>query len=73
MDREEQEMSKDKEIMVVNAEFYSNVRNVLDFAKKQVSKAVNFAMVDSYWNIGKMIAEEEQDVKAREGKARQYL
>lgn len=66
-------MSKDKEIMVVNAEFYSNVRNVLDLAKKQVSKAVNFAMVDAYWNIGKMIVEEEQNGSGRAGYGKQLL
>jgi len=73
MDREEQEMSTEKEIMVVNAEFYSNVRNVLDPAKRQVSKAVNFAMVDAYWNIGKMIVEEEQNGKGRAGYGEQLL
>jgi predicted nuclease of restriction endonuclease-like (RecB) superfamily len=67
MYREEQEMSTEKEMQVLNIEFYTGVKEILDSAKKEVSKAVNFAMVDAYWNIGKRIVEEEQNGKAKAG------
>lgn len=66
-------MSKDKEILIVNDELYTSIRTILDSAKRQVSKAVNFAMVDAYWNIGKMIVEEEQNGSGRAGYGDQLL
>ena len=66
-------MSKDKEILIVNDELYTSIRTILDSAKSQVSKAVNFAMVDAYWNIGKMIVEEEQNGSGRAGYGDQLL
>lgn len=33
-------------------ELYSNIRNILQSARKRVYPAVNFAMVESYWLIG---------------------
>lgn len=33
--------------------------------REKVSKAVNFAIVDAYWNIGRMIVEEEQSGEER--------
>lgn len=46
-------------------EFYQGVANVLRNARRKACRAVNFAMVEAYWNIGRMIVEEEQRGKAR--------
>ncbi|GAB2551387.1 PDDEXK nuclease domain-containing protein [Spirosoma aerophilum] len=40
--------------------FYENIRTVLDGARQNAYRAVNFAMVDAYWQIGQLIVEEEQ-------------
>ena len=34
-------------------------------AKSNAFRAVNFTMVESYWNIGRLIVEEEQKGKSR--------
>ena len=38
-------------------EAYTEIRNYIVTAKHQVYKAVNSAMVEAYWNIGKKIYE----------------
>lgn len=50
---------------------YKNVRSVLENARKAVYKTVNFAMVQAYWTIGKLIVEQEQkgEQRAEYGKA----
>lgn len=40
--------------------FYESVKAVLDKAKQDVYRAINFSMVDAYWHIGCIIVEEEQ-------------
>lgn len=42
-----------------------DIRNVLEKAKDHAYKAVNFAMVIAYWQIGKIIVEEEQRGRER--------
>lgn len=44
---------------------YESIRNILSEARKYVSYAVNFSMVQAYWNIGKIIVEDEQHGKER--------
>ena len=46
-------------------ELYSNIRNILQSARKRVYPAVNFAMVESYWLIGQTIVEHEQHGETR--------
>jgi len=36
---------------------YENIRNEVEKASRKVYAAVNFAMVETYWNIGKQIYE----------------
>lgn len=43
----------------------SNIREILLSARHSAYKAVNFAMVTAYWNIGKLIVEDEQNGNAR--------
>lgn len=49
----------------------SNIREILLSARHTAYKAVNFAMVTAYWNIGKLIVEDEQNgnTRAEYGKA----
>ncbi|MBQ9545710.1 MAG: DUF1016 family protein [Bacteroidales bacterium] len=44
---------------------YSNIRSILDNARKRAYSAVNFAMVESYWKIGRSIVEHEQHGEVR--------
>jgi predicted nuclease of restriction endonuclease-like (RecB) superfamily len=45
--------------------FYSGIKSILDRAREFSFRAVNFLMVEAYWNIGRMIIEEEQKGKIR--------
>lgn len=44
----------------VRGEFYQSVADILHKARSNAYRAVNFVMVEAYWNIGQMIVEEEQ-------------
>lgn len=46
---------------------YTEVKNILERARSNTYRAVNFAMVRAYWQIGKIIVEEEQRGKKRAG------
>lgn len=45
---------------IVNIDLYNSVREVLVAARVSVQRVVNFAMVDAYWSIGRLIVEDEQ-------------
>ena len=45
--------------------FYSDIRQILEASRQKVYTAVNSAMVEAYWQIGKRIVEEEQQGKGR--------
>ena len=44
---------------IMDLSFYSNIKNILDNARKKAYSAVNFAMVEAYWEIGKSIVEKQ--------------
>ena len=44
---------------ILTEEFYESVKLVLETARKRAYSAVNFAMVEAYWEIGKNIVEEQ--------------
>lgn len=44
---------------------YSQIKNILAEARSQVYSQVNFIMVQAYWNIGRVIVEEEQQGKSK--------
>ena len=44
-----------------NPHFFEEVRGILAQARQKAYAAVNFAMVEAYWQIGRRIVEEEQD------------
>lgn len=50
---------------------YLNIREILEQARTSAYRAVNFAMVSAYWNIGRLIVEDEQkgSRRAEYGKA----
>lgn len=46
-------------------DFYRLVAEVLQAARANAYRAVNFAMVEAYWHVGRMIVEEEQKGQER--------
>lgn len=44
---------------------FIEVKQIIEQARETVYKTANFAMVQAYWNIGKIIIEEEQNGKKR--------
>ena len=46
-------------------DLYGAIRQVLQSARQTAYKAVNFAMVQAYWQVGRLIVEDEQKGKAR--------
>lgn len=45
--------------------FYEHVSGVLDAARRRAYAAVNFAMVEAYWEIGRSIVEQQGGLRAR--------
>jgi len=46
-------------------DIYSEIKNALLLSRKQAYSAVNFAMVQAYWQIGRIIVEHEQNGNMR--------
>ena len=65
-------MSKN-EITPINQSFLENVSEVLAQARKNAKTAVNLAMVYAYYEIGRMIVEEEQHGQNRAAYGKQIL
>jgi len=57
-------MKKDTAVKTIN-KTYKAVKEILEEARSTAFRAVNFAMVQAYWNIGRVIVEGEQKGKAR--------
>ena len=51
--------------IIPNQKFFEEVRGILAQARQKAYAAVNFAMVEAYWQIGRRIVEEEQQGKGR--------
>ena len=49
----------------MNQKLYESIRNVLAKARSTVYSVVNSEMVSAYWNIGRLIVEDEQKGKER--------
>lgn len=58
---------KGKKIKKVDSstELYEDIRKILAQARNKAYAAVNVAMVEAYWNVGKRIVEEEQHGKKK--------
>ena len=50
---------------LVKNNLYIQIKQILDEARKQAYRSINSVMVQAYWNIGKLIVEEEQKGKNR--------
>jgi len=44
---------------IIEQSFYLEVKQILDMAREKVYRTANFAMVEAYWNIGKLIVEKQ--------------
>ena len=53
------------EIKPLNNDLYGAIRQILETARQSAYKAVNFAMVQAYWQIGRLIVEDEQNGENR--------
>jgi len=53
-------MSLQKDVTKTTAALVSEIREIVRTARTKAFQAVNFAMVETYWLIGKRIVEEEQ-------------
>ena len=51
--------------IIHSPEFFDEIRKILAQARHKAYAAINFAMAEAYWQIGKRIVEEEQKGKAR--------
>lgn len=48
---------------IVDVDFYLHIKEVLERARKKAYSAINFAMVEAYWEIGKSIIEKQDGNK----------
>lgn len=53
------------QIQNFNSKFYAELREIIIQSRNQVYRQVNTTMVKTYWEIGRMIVEEEQQGKER--------
>ena len=53
------ELSKRGDAAMVPDGFYRQIASILDAARERAYAAVNFAMVEAYWEIGRSIVEEQ--------------
>jgi predicted nuclease of restriction endonuclease-like (RecB) superfamily len=53
--------------------FYADIKHILEQARSKAQSAVNSAMVEAYWLIGKRIIEEEQQGQTRAKYGREIL
>jgi hypothetical protein len=58
---------KINETNTIDTKIYQSIRETLVPARTKVYAAINFAMVEAYWNIGRQIAE-AQGERAEYGK-----
>ena len=48
------------EIDKIHKDFYSNIKELMDNARNRVAREVNNILIQTYWEIGRIIVEEEQ-------------
>ena len=54
-------------------EFYQSIAEVLHAARSKAYRAIDFTMVEAYWNVGRIIVVEEQQGKARAAYGKRLL
>ena len=50
----------DKQIDTEKKDTYNSIKDIMNKARKNVSKQVNNIIIQSYWEIGRIIVEDEQ-------------
>jgi predicted nuclease of restriction endonuclease-like (RecB) superfamily len=60
-------MAKKKTLAASTGTLYESIRQIIEEARDNVYRAANFAMVQAYWHIGKLIVENEQDGNQKAG------
>ena len=58
---------------IINNQMIEEIRNLLISSRLQLQQSVNSVMVQSYWNIGKIIVEDEQDGQERAAYGKKQL
>ena len=59
-------MAKQRDVVSTGvAALYREIRSVLEQARASAYRAANFAMVQAYWQVGRLIVENEQKGKSR--------
>lgn len=53
--------------LLVSTRFVEDVKHIIDYGRETAYSAVNSTMIDTYWNIGRRIVEEEQHGNQRAG------
>lgn len=61
------------EMQTANPAFFDEIREMLRQARQKTYAAVNFVMVETYWQIGRRVVEEEQHGKERATYGEQLL
>ena len=65
-------MMKDN-ISIYNADFIQEIKRIVTQARQKAYTAINSAMVEAYWQMGKRIVEQEQQGKDRADYGSQLL
>ncbi|ADV43799.1 YhcG family protein [Bacteroides helcogenes] len=66
-------MGKDNHIALHSANFIHEIKQIVTEARQKAYTAINSAMVEAYWQMGKRIVEEEQQGKERADYGAQLL
>ena len=66
-------MAKKEQLPNGTNTLYDIINKIIEEARNVVYRAVNFTMVQAYWNIGKAIIEQEQNGKGRAEYGKQVL
>ena len=66
-------MKKENTILLYNPDFVREIKQIVTQARQKAYAAINSAMVDAYWQMGKRIVEQEQQGKDRADYGSQLL
>ncbi len=58
---------------IVDKSLLNNIKILLESSRQQLQQTVNTAMVQTYWHIGRLIVEEEQNGNNRAEYGKQQL
>ncbi|MCL2833359.1 MAG: DUF1016 N-terminal domain-containing protein [Treponema sp.] len=59
--------------MISEKRFFTDIIKILNEGRSKASIAINFTMVETYWNIGRRIFEQEQQGKERANYGEQLI